>query len=282
MDVLDFAFQSEPLKKLQAEAQSLNSVHSRVLITGDTGTGKTTWSQAVCRLDGVAQVIESHEAPKTLRGWKDISQNWDRNPVILEDIDRWSDGTQSSYVQFMREQKSQFKRVVATASTRLIGKVREGHFRSDVYYILAVRRIELPKLQECIADFEKIAGFWIEVNGLMTGLSEVKLSGPALEKIKAHRWQGNFTELINVLERATSLAGGEIKEQHIQFDDWDHDYSDLEAGLTLAEVEKKLIMQTLNLTSQNKSQAARMLGISIRTLRNKLNEYRQEGTHELI
>ena len=85
-----------------------------------------------------------------------------------------------------------------------------------------------------------------------------------------------------MIERALHSAQDRIEDSHIQFDYWSHDNSDLEAGLTLAEVEKKLIMQTLNLTAQNKSQAARILGISIRTLRNKLNEYRQEGSYELI
>jgi two-component system, NtrC family, response regulator AtoC len=282
MDVLEFAFESDALKHLQAEVRSLSTVNNSVLIVGDSGTGKTTWSHVVCRFDGVAQVIESHEAPKTLKGWKDISQNWDKHPVIFEDIDKWSDVSQSAFVQFAKEQKRQFKRIVATSSTRLMGKVREGQFRSDVYYILAVRKIELPKLHECTQDFEKIVGFWIEVNGLMAGRSKVEVTPTAMQKIKSHRWQGNFTEMVNVLERAMSLAQGQINDQHIQFDEWSHDYSDLEAGLTLAAVEKKLIMQTLNLTAQNKSQAARMLGISIRTLRNKLNEYRQEGSHELI
>ena len=282
MDVLEFAFESDALRNLQAEIRSLGSINSSVLIVGDSGTGKTTWSHAVCRFDGVAQVIENHEAPKSLKGWKDISQNWDKNPVIIEDIDKWNEVTQSSFMQFAKEQRRQFKRIVATSSTRLMGKVREGSFRTDVYYALAVRKIELPKLNECINDFDKIVAFWAEVNGLMSGISKVEISKTAMQKMKNHRWQGNFTELVNVLERGMSISQGLINEIHIQFDEWSHDYSEVEAGLTLAEVEKKLIMQTLNLTAQNKSQAARMLGISIRTLRNKLNEYRQEVAHELI
>ena len=282
MDVLDFAFESPALKELQKEVKKLSSINNSVLVIGDSGTGKTTWSQVICRFDGVAQVVESHEAPKSAKAWKDISQNWDRNPVILENIDKWTEAIQSSFAQFAKEQKRTFKRLVATSSTRLMSKVREGQFRSDVYYILAVRKIELPKLQECSNDLERIVGFWAEVNGLMSGNSKIKATDSAMKKIKSHRWQGNFTELVNVIERAISLSNIEITEQQIQFDEWNHDFSDLEAGLTLAEVEKKLIMQTLNLTAQNKSQAARMLGISIRTLRNKLNEYRGEVSHEFI
>lgn len=282
MDVLEFAFQAEALKNLQAEVRSLSSTNSPLLIVGDSGTGKTTWSHVVCRFDGVAQVIESHEAPKSLKGWKDISQNWDKNPVILENVDKWSDISQSSFLLFFKDNKRSLKRLVSTSSTRLMSKVREGQFRSDLYYSLAVRKIDLPKLADCQADFEKIVSFWIEVNGLMAGFSKVEVTADAIQKMKSHKWQGNFTELVNILERAMSFSQGQIQAQHIRFDDWDHDNSELEAGLTLAEVERKLIMQTLNLTAQNKSQAARMLGISIRTLRNKLNEYRQEAVHELI
>lgn len=282
MDVLEFGFQAEALKNLQQDVKSLSSVNSPLLIVGDAGTGKTTWSHVVCRFDGVAQVIESHEAPKTLKGWKDISLNWDKHPVILENIDKWSDISQSSFLLFFKDNKRSLKRLVSTSSTRLMGKIREGQFRTDLYYSLAVRKIDLPKLADCLVDFEKIVSFWIEVNGLMAGFSKVEVASEAIQKMKTHKWQGNFTELVNILERAMSFSQGNIQAAHIRFDEWDHDNSELEAGLTLAEVERKLIMQTLNLTSQNKSQAARMLGISIRTLRNKLNEYRQEAVHELI
>jgi two-component system response regulator FlrC len=282
MDVLEFAFESDELKKIQQEVRNLGIGGSPILVVGDVGTGKTAWAHAACRLVGVAHIVESHEAPKSLKAWRDISLSWDKNPVVLEDIDKWNDVTQSAFAQFMKEQKRQFKRIVATSSTRILGKVREGQFRSDVYYTLSVRKVDLPKVQDCLADFDRIVEFWIEVTSLMNGVAKPSISRDALFKMKMHKWSGNFTELVNVLERALSFGAVEIQEAHVKFDDWNHDYSDLEAGLTLAEVEKKLILQTLNLTAQNKSQAARMLGISIRTLRNKLNEYRQEESHELI
>lgn len=282
MDFLEFAFESDFLKNIQSEVRSLSSAQSSVLILGDSGTGKTSWAHVIGRLGGIPIVFESHEVPKTIKGWKEISHNWDKCPIILEDIDKWCYATQSSFAQFVREHKRQFKRIIATASTRIIAKVREDHFRSDVYYTLAIRKIELPKIGDCLSDFEKIVQFWIKVHSLISGVTQAELSFSAIQKMRSHRWPGNFTELVNVLERALSFSQGQISDQHIKFDDWSHDYSELEVGLTLATLEKKLIMQTLHLTAQNKSQAARMLGISIRTLRNKLNEYRQEVTHELF
>lgn len=291
MDVLEFNFQSEALKSLQKQVHQFGANQTPVLIVGDVGTGKTTWAHAYARVSGVAEIVESYEAPKTLKGWKEISANWDRNPVILESIDKWSEPSQASFAYFVKDNKKTFKKLIATSSSRLLGRVREGQFRSDVYYVLSIQKVELPKLVDCLDDLSAITSFWIEVSSLMLGKLKPELTQNALRKLLEHKWQGHFAELVNVVERAIHSALGQIAhhsalgqiaEHHIRFDQWRHDNSDLEAGLTLAEVEKKLIMQTLNLTAQNKSQAARILGISIRTLRNKLNEYRQEGSYELI
>lgn len=282
MDVLEFKFQSEALRSLQEQAKHASASKSPVLVIGDVGTGKTTWAHAFARIHGVAETVENHEAPKTLKGWKDMSSNWDRNPVILESIDKWPEATQASFAYFIKENKKSFKRLIATSSGRLLSRVREGQFRADVYYALSIQKADLPKLSDCSDDFLGITSFWIEVSSLMVGRKKPDLSQQALRKLLEHKWQGHFAELVNVIERALHSAQDRIEENHIQFDHWNHDNSDLEAGLTLAEVEKKLIIQTLNLTAQNKSQAARVLGISIRTLRNKLNEYRQEGSYELI
>ncbi|MFN9068472.1 MAG: helix-turn-helix domain-containing protein, partial [Bdellovibrionales bacterium] len=89
-------------------------------------------------------------------------------------------------------------------------------------------------------------------------------------------------ELIMVLERAVSFRQAEICEEQIIFDEAPPQAEVISVGQTLAEMEKKLIYQTLQLTAANKSQAARLLGISIRTLRNKLNEYKERGVHESL
>lgn len=96
-------------------------------------------------------------------------------------------------------------------------------------------------------------------------------------RLNSYGWPGNVAELENVIERAVSIAQGtEITSQEIQFAEMNASIAPT-MGTTLSEMEKKLILQTLQLTQQNKTRAAQMLGISIRTLRNKLNEYRQEG-----
>jgi two-component system response regulator AtoC len=282
MDVLEFEFHSQSLRNVQSKVRNLAPSHSPVIICGETGTGKTTWAQAMARFHGVIQVIESHEAPRSVKAWRDLEICWDRSPVLLESLDKWSDGTQASFASFMKERKTQIKKIIATSSPRILSRVREGSFRSDLYCALSVQRVDLPRLIDCQEDFLHMAQFWVDVHGLVRSRGPFKISTAALDQLKLHRWHGNFAEFVNVLERACDQAIGSIDTSHLFFDEWEGETSQLEAGLTLAEVEKKLIMQTLSLTAQNKSQAARILGISIRTLRNKLNEYRQEVNYELV
>ena len=113
-----------------------------------------------------------------------------------------------------------------------------------------------------------------------------KLSVQAMELLKAHNWPGNVREIENVMERAVLVATQEeitseqiIIEKSINHlpQDEESKTNHPEAGVTIAEMEKQLIYTTLQHTNQNRTHAARLLGISIRTLRNKLNEYKLEG-----
>jgi two-component system response regulator FlrC len=102
-------------------------------------------------------------------------------------------------------------------------------------------------------------------------------SAEAKAQLMAYHWPGNVAELENVIERAVALCQTDlIQKEHIQFSQVEEGLI-AAAGTTLSEMERKLILQTLQLTQQNKTRAAQILGISIRTLRNKLNEYRETG-----
>ncbi|MCX7977405.1 MAG: sigma-54-dependent Fis family transcriptional regulator, partial [Bdellovibrionaceae bacterium] len=120
--------------------------------------------------------------------------------------------------------------------------------------------------------------FNINVQSLLQSKPGLSISKEALSKLKSWHWPGNISELECVIERAAALAEkNQITEEHIIFEDVEICVDQFGAGMTLSEMEKRLILQTLQITSQNKTKAARMLGISIRTLRNKLNEYRHGG-----
>jgi two-component system response regulator FlrC len=106
------------------------------------------------------------------------------------------------------------------------------------------------------------------------------VSADALQRLQRYRWPGNVRELENVIERAVLLCPNDvITESDLeQVNVEDKKFvSDLMPGMTVSEAEKSLILKTLEYTQQNRTQAARLLGISIRTLRNKINEYKITG-----
>lgn len=145
--------------------------------------------------------------------------------------------------------------------------------------------VEMPNLCERKADIINFAGFFIEVLSLMNNASTYKLTEKAAEKLLQYNWPGNFHELESVLEKAFENSQQEyyktgskstIEPEHIEIN---LQVKELEfsIGQKLDEVERKYILQTLYFVHQNRTRAAEILGISIRTLRNKINQYREEG-----
>ena len=145
--------------------------------------------------------------------------------------------------------------------------------------------IEMPNLNERKQDIENFAIFFIEVLSLMNNTKNFKLTDKALEKLLQYNWPGNFHELEAVLERSFENSRLEaykinskatIEPEHIELN---LQVKELEfsIGQKLDEVERKYILQTLYFVQQNRTRAAEILGISIRTLRNKINQYREDG-----
>jgi two-component system response regulator FlrC len=174
-------------------------------------------------------------------------------------------------------------RIIAATNKNLADLVRQGLFREDLYYRLNVIPVEIPALRERPKDIESLAQLFVEMSCANNELPMKKLSAESLAKLATWRWPGNVRELENVLERSVLLAKNNVIEpdevlidNYIAQDQSHH----LRAGMTVSQAEKMLIIKTLEYTSQNRTQAAHLLGISIRTLRNKLNEYKLEGHHE--
>jgi DNA-binding NtrC family response regulator len=167
-------------------------------------------------------------------------------------------------------------RVVATTNRMLRELVDRGRFREDLYYRLTVIPLALPPLRERRDDVDLLAAHFLERFGVGRKLV---FSVEARELLRGRPWPGNVRELENAIERAVLLARGPALEAS---DFEEQGPAPLQigaslAGLTVREVERRLIFDTLKRTRNNRTQAARLLGISIRTLRNKLAEYRQRG-----
>ncbi|MBY0553653.1 hypothetical protein K2P97_03935 [bacterium] len=141
--------------------------------------------------------------------------------------------------------------------------------------------VEMPALSERKADVTAFANFFIEVIGLMNNKKGLRLTEKSCEKLLQYNWPGNFHELESVLERAfenaqTADSKSTIEPEHIELNTQTKQL-EFSIGQKLDEVERKYILQTLYFVHQNRTRAAEILGISIRTLRNKINQYREEG-----
>jgi DNA-binding NtrC family response regulator len=186
-------------------------------------------------------------------------------------------------------------RIIATSNRNLAEAVRDGQFREDLLFRLNVVNLKLPPLRERPADVIELAQHFVTRYAAANGMPVRALSVEARKVLSLARWPGNVRELENTMHRAVLLASGaEIGAEAILTPDGDRidhgrnaavAHAALAAeqatrglvGLTVAEVERDLILQTLKHCLGNRTHAANILGISIRTLRNKLNEYAGDG-----
>lgn len=168
-------------------------------------------------------------------------------------------------------------RIVAATNKDLKQMVKKGTFREDLFYRLNVIPVHIPPLRNRTTDLKMLTYHFVESACVINGVPIKKISDDALIKIMTWGWPGNVRELQNVIERAVLLCpSNEIAESHLEINSDSFDINSLPftPGMTLEEVEKFLILKTLAFTDENRTHAAKILGISIRTLRNKLNEYR--------
>lgn len=142
--------------------------------------------------------------------------------------------------------------------------------------------VEMPNLVDRKADIAGFSNFFTEVLSLMNNRTAVRLTEKAVEKLLQYNWPGNFHELESTLEKAffNALNGPEAKSviepEHVELN-LEAKEIEFPIGQKLDEIERKYILQTLYFVHQNRTKAAEILGISIRTLRNKINQYREEG-----
>ena len=191
-------------------------------------------------------------------------------------------------------------RILATSNRDLEAEVKKGTFREDLYFRLNVINLALPKLADRVDDIPPLADYFIEKYSKANGMPSRKLSNEATAKLKAYHWPGNVRELENIMHRAVLMAQGNVIDESailitlsarpattpspmassaaalISTATPDAKRNEL-VGRTVEDVERELILDTLNHCLGNRTQAAQILGISIRTLRNKLKQYNEEN-----
>jgi DNA-binding NtrC family response regulator len=187
-------------------------------------------------------------------------------------------------------------RIIATSNRNLTEAAREGKFREDLLFRLNVVNLKIPPLRERPADVMELASFFAKKYAETNGVAARPLSAEARKALSLHRWPGNVRELENTIHRAVLLSSGpEIGVDGILTPDGARLDQSRGSGLaahaalaaeqvtrslvgrTVADVERDLILETLKHCLGNRTHASNILGISIRTLRNKLNEYAADG-----
>ncbi len=187
-------------------------------------------------------------------------------------------------------------RIIATSNRNLAEAVRDGTFREDLLFRLNVVNLKIPPLRERPADVIELAEYFIRKYAVANGVPARPLSADARRTLTLNYWPGNVRELENTMHRAVLMAtGAEIGPDAILTPDGSRIDQQKSApavahaafaaeqvsrglvGRTVAQVERDLILETLKHCLGNRTHAANVLGISIRTLRNKLNEYSADG-----
>ena len=183
-------------------------------------------------------------------------------------------------------------RVIASTNKNLAEAIRKGQFREDLYYRLNVFEMLLPPLRERMDDIPVLCGALLEELNRKHTTQVTEIGADAMEALKRHQWPGNVRELRNALERAVILAGeGTVQSRHLppallpalpQGEAAQppaiEDYVMVRLGTTIEDAERALIIRTVQLTKGNKTRASEILGITLKTLMNKLNKYEESNS----
>jgi two-component system response regulator FlrC len=267
--------------KMQTLLPALRWSRANVSLSGPTGTGKSTLAKFIVSA-GAFTSVDAIEMTDSFQFSEFFNQSGVQT-FLIENVDALSAVQQKSLFEALEKLEvnasEEKMRIISTSRKSLKNLVQKSLFREDLYYRLTVLTLEMPALEARMSDLETLATHLIGVFGIIHKKSDLVLTEAALQKLMTWNWPGNIRELENVLERAVILAkNGVIDMNDISLETETASEAAMSfAGLTLSEVEQKLILQTLKLTEQNRTRAAEILGISIRTLRNKINEYKQAG-----
>jgi DNA-binding NtrC family response regulator len=309
----DLLGQSAPMESLRQLVRKVARTQATVLIQGESGTGKELVARALYRESPRAHapfirvncaavpenLIESeffgHEkgaftgAMNKREGRFELAHG---GTILLDEISEISPSVQAKLLRVLQERELERVggnrtikvdvRVIATTNRNLEQSVEKKEFRQDLYFRLNVVPIHVPSLRERIEDLPMLAEEFMRRFSRKHGVHVKGFTDDALRTLNHHNWPGNVRELQNVVERAVILCGdsGMLEPAHLGLvvADVPAVSSVTAAGAggrlaTLNEVEKRHIISAVEQCHGNRTHAAKLLDISIRTLRNKLKEY---------
>ncbi len=303
--------ESVVMKQVLTDIAKIAKSNASVFISGESGTGKEVIAHAIhfhsyrashpfIKVNCAAipeSLIESeffgHEkgsftgATDRRLGRFELAN---KGTLLLDEISEIPLSVQAKLLRAVQEQE--FERVggskplqvdvrlISTSNRNMKDTVEEKLFREDLYYRLNVMPIQLPALRDRQEDIVPLAEHFLHSFCLENHKKQKRLSPDAKKRLLDYHWPGNIRELANVLERTVVMDLDDVIEaDHLRLEiscPVIPTFPSLK-GLTLDEVEKKHILDTLVVYKHNRTQAAKALGISLRTLRNKLSQYRLES-----
>src|SRR5262245_32477038 len=302
---------SPSMRKVYQIVEQAAPTSASVLIWGESGTGKELVAKTIHQLSPRAQQpfvpINCAAIPETLleseifghekgafTGASDRREGCfelaDRGTLFLDEIAEMTPTTQVKLLRVLQERK--FRRlggrneqtvdvrVIAATNANPSEAVRDGRLREDLYYRLNVFSLELPQLRQRKEDLALLIQSFLAEFNQRNNKSVSALDPAAMRILEQYNWPGNVRELRNVIERAVILRNGEfIDPKHLpplvtDSPDVVKPTLSLTPGTTVEEAETRLILMTLEHTRDNKTRAAEILGISLKTLHNKLNKLR--------
>ncbi|NLI15802.1 MAG: sigma-54-dependent Fis family transcriptional regulator [candidate division Zixibacteria bacterium] len=303
---------SPAMKKMFELIKNVANSPSTVLVTGETGTGKELVARAIHYNSNRANkpfikmncaalpegLIESelfgHEKGAFTGAIKANKGKFEQaigGTLLLDEISEIPPRIQAKLLRVIQEREIERLgssqtipvdvRLVATSNRDLKTMVAKGRFRDDLYFRLQVIPINLPPLRERLDDIPLLCEHFIAKYCRREGVPIKTLSEKVIQMFMGYNWPGNIRELENYIERAVVISNSEeLKPSDFPIDlktgNLAHSVDRIEVGLTIADMEKRLILKTLEANNWNKERTADILGITSRTLRNKLAEYKQE------
>lgn len=309
---MDFAATTDQSKDLLKKINKLAELDSTILLTGESGTGKTTIARMVHNLGPRAgkafvavncaslprDLIEAELFGHVKGAFTDAGEDRpgraeiaDGGTLFLDEVGDLPLELQPKLLTFLHEKTFQRigsnekvrvdVRVISASHQDLAGLCEERRFRPDLYYRLNVLKLHIHALRERRGDIPTLAEAILERIAKRRGIKNITLSEGACRRLVNHNWPGNIRELENIIERASAFC----EHNRIAPDDLDlspevtnaHQATALEqvslAGQTLKEIEKRALIDTLEAEGGNKAMAARQLGVSEKSIYNKLRRF---------
>ena len=298
---------SSAMERLKGMAVKVAASNAAVFIQGESGTGKELFARTIHfhspRKDQPFIAVNCAALPENLleselfgyekgaftgatRSKKGKFELAHQGTLLLDEVTEIPVHLQAKLLRVLQENEvdrlggrypvAVDVRVVATTNVSLEQALKEGRFRRDLYYRLNVVPLKIPPLRRRRDDIPFLCEHFVNKYNRIHHCGVEGISPSALQALQDHSWPGNVRELENVLQRAMLLSDEPVLQPaHVLFDaEEESPDSDLEL-MTIGEMEKHLIHKALSTVDGNRTRASEILGISVRTLRNKLKEYRE-------